>query len=609
MNKKPVSWLLAFFLMAGYGQASAQVREIAQIAKPISTKKGTLSFSSQFRNTASGRSDINAYLLCYLSTLVYPQYLSIVAQQPSDAYVDRLHTKPDDFKKEFVRHTSHLFPSPDYQFIHESFPTGYDPEAMIISTAQTIYVVFRGTDRVASNRVESFMYDWGEWIGSDFDARYLNTPELTGNVLAGMWLSLTYNNFKEKVLEAIRQKGGQAKKVWITGHSLGAGQAQLLAMYLAKKGIAVQGVYAYAAPHPGTQEFVTELERLLPNGRLQRFDFINDPITALAPYSLGYQRAGTRVYYNDINSIQFGAPERSPAEAAALLPGINGAIGNAIADFVSEKSGRRLKLDILSPGGSPICYHHPLWYLRAAYSQLTAEERSAVPSPLPLPEQSSEGCDLLTVQRGKTANPAVIARTLVKGAVEAGVESVKESLEKLSFTATTIMDNITGNAITPGDYYIRPYAAEGRLGLNEQDGIQDGSRLKLTTARSKVKIERYGAAGYTIRFGVRTVTSEFFGVTTTETKEYVLDCNADDLFDENSSSIQLWQKNGLPALSANQRWLFIRLKDNKYLIKNVANGKLLDAHNDCLDETSCGVKTYRPQTNDQTQIWIVEKAD
>ena len=111
--------------------------------------------------------------------------------------------------------------------------------------------------------------------------------------------------------------------------------------------------------------------------------------------------------------------------------------------------------------------------------------------------------------------------------------------------------------------------------------------------------------GYTIRFGTKTV-SGLFGE---ETKEYVLDSKAEDLFDNGATTIQLWEKNSVPAVSANQRWLFIKIKDNKYLIKNIANGKLLDATNSCAGGTAnCGVSTRDAVTDDQTQIWILEKA-
>lgn len=579
--KKKFSCLL---LSAGMGlvmahNAMAQnIQSVSQLStiRKLTVARGTNVFSTAFNKTATGRNDMNAYLMAYITTLVYPQYLAITAGDASESFINRMHSGGVFFQNEYKKNTAFLFNSPEYTFVTESHPLGYDPEAMVISTPDVVYVIFRGTDRVAGNKVSSFMYDWGEWLLSDFDAAHVSPPELTGKVHRGFWNSISYNNFKDKLLQVIREKAGTTRKIWIGAHSLGSAQAQVFAMYMAKKGIPAHALYLLAAPHAGTQEFVTELNRLYPGGRLQRFDFSSDPVTTLAPYTLGYRRAGTRVFYKDIKSIDFGAEERSPVEAGAIVSAILGVAGINLA-------------------GSQFCYHHPTWYLRAAYSQLSASEREKVPVPLPIPEIEtvngfSEACDALTINKGKNAS--------VPGSlIEEGVAAVAEGLEKLKFVASTILDNVTGTSITEGDYYIRPYTSTTGLGLNEAGGLDNGSSLRLTPARSKVKVQRYGTIGYTIRFGVK------------NGKEYVLDSKAEDLFDDGSTTIQLWEKNAFPALSANQRWLFIRLKNDKYLVKNLANGKLLDANNSCLNTGDCGVKTWNPVTDDQTQVWILEKAN
>lgn len=572
-------------------------------------------FSTKFSNTATGRNDINAYLLCYLSTLVYPQYLGMVAGNTTKTYEERLHTNPNDFETEYIRLTKHLFTSPEFKFFHKSDRLGYDPEAMVINTATTLFIVFRGTDRVGSNKPSAgffsgLKYDWAEWIKTDFDARQITDPDLPGKVLSGMWGSLNHEGFKDELYNYINSKGAKTKKVWITGHSLGAGQAQLFSMYLAKKGVEAQGVYVYAAPHTGDAVFTAAIDRIFPNNRLQRFDFINDPVTTLAPYVLGFERAGTRVYYNDINTATFNANERSEAEMIAIIPGVINAVKNTVGDFINEKSGNRLQLDNLL-GNSTMCYHHPLWYLEAAYRQLAARERAGLPKPLELPDAGSEGCDLLTVERGKTSDPLAIGNTIVKGVLDDIKAAVDETLEKLSFSASTVINNVTGFAIPAGDYHIQSYASRNRLGLNEQDGMSNGSEMRLTTSKSKVKIERAGTVGYTIQFGTKTVTNNFFGVITADTKTYVLDSESESLYQEGSSEIQLWEKNNLPGFNANQRWLFIQVPGHpfKYIIKNIANGKVLDANNDCVKDNSCRIKTYKSVSDDQTQIWVLQKID
>ncbi len=73
------------------------------------------------------------------------------------------------------------------------------------------------------------------------------------------------------------------KRVWVVGHSLGAAHAQLYAAYLTANGLSPQGVYAITAPHVGDQPFVNQLNGMFPNNRLQRFDFVHDPVTKVPP--------------------------------------------------------------------------------------------------------------------------------------------------------------------------------------------------------------------------------------------------------------------------------------------------------------------------------------
>jgi len=552
---------------------------MARLATVVNTPGNA--FGRHFNMNATGRNDVNAYLLCYLTTLIYPQYLATVAGDASPEYITRLHNSRSAFEQEYKLYTSRLFNNAKYFFFQESFAGGYDPEAMIVSTDDAIFVVFRGTDRVASNKkenfVSSFMFDWAEWLLTDFDARQHTDPDVTGKVHAGFWHSLSYQNFKGQLMNRIVAENGRNKKIWVTGHSLGAAHAQLFAMYLRNKNVPVQGVYVYASPHPGTQEFVTAMNQLFPGDRLQRFDFSSDPVTTIAPYTLGYRRAGTRIFYEDIKTMRFRAPERSFTDALALVPALTGAAGFNLA-------------------GSQLCYHHPTWYLRAAYEQLSKEERVKVPVPLPLPHPDnnvndySSPCDMLARNKGINASAP-------GSMIEEGIAAIGETIEKIRFAATSILDNVTGAALSTGYYYISSHASGDELQLNDKSGIDNGKDVQLNKTRQRLYLQRFGTIGYSIRFALK------------DGKEYVLDSEMSDLFDDGASNILLWEKNGMPGVSANQRWLLIRLKDKKYIIKNLANGKVLDANNGCTQSATCGVKTWRPVNDDQTQIWTIEPAN
>ena len=71
--------------------------------------------------------------------------------------MNHLHADPVFFQSEYQKYTAGLFTTPQFQFITKTSPAGYDPEAMVISTPTTIYVVFRGTDRVAWDKVKSLV--------------------------------------------------------------------------------------------------------------------------------------------------------------------------------------------------------------------------------------------------------------------------------------------------------------------------------------------------------------------------------------------------------------------------------------------------------------------
>ena len=384
---------------------------------------GPNAFTLVFNENAVGPAPGNAYLLTYLATLIYPEFLDQLSGDPvkqDTAYVERLHKIPQDFVQEYAAHTHHLFwnsalppgPAnipPQYVWVWGS-RGGQDPEAMVISTPKTVFVVFRGTDRVAKAK-KKFGYNWAEWVQTDFDA--LGVPphvgSLGGLVHAGFWLSLTapatlyvpQNSqvpggipngllFREATLAVIKAFGGGPKKVWVTGHSLGAAHAQLYGAYLTANGLSPQGVYAIAAPHVGDRMFVDQLNGMFPNHRLQRFDFVNDPVTKVPPHvpmpapgstPIIYERAGTRVYYDDVKTIQFGAPERPPTDLPVRLP-----LALAPGDF---------------------CFHYPQWHLNAAYAHLDQATASRVPSPLLTPVMRGDVyswlCGPLHITRGNVS--------------------------------------------------------------------------------------------------------------------------------------------------------------------------------------------------------------
>lgn len=430
-------------------QKAKQIKETVQeriherlFGEPPPFSSGANAFNLAFKEQAVGASPENVYLLTYLVTLIYPEFLDQLSGDPlkqDHNYAKRLHMNPQDFVQEYADRTHHLFwnaaaspgptnQPPQFVWVWGS-RGGHDPEAMVISTAKAVIVVIRGTDRVSSSK-SKFGYGWAEWVQSDFKAMGVqpDVPGLGGRVHEGFWESLTApatlyvpsghtipsgiqanRPFRESLLAAIRSFGGGQRPVWVVGHSLGAAHAQLYGAYLTASGLSPQGVYAVAAPHVGDQSFVNQLNAMFPNRRLQRFDFVHDPVTLVPPAfplpqapgtpPIIYARAGTRVYYDDVRTVQFPAPERSTAEEIKS----DGLFNSPLFRFF--------------PAGD-FCFHYPQWYLMAAYNQLDRRIVSAVPSPLPTPVMRGDVyswlCGPVKVVRGN-ANPRTAAGSILPG--------------------------------------------------------------------------------------------------------------------------------------------------------------------------------------------------
>ncbi|MCS6947350.1 MAG: lipase family protein, partial [Steroidobacteraceae bacterium] len=172
------------------------------------------SLFANFESNAANYSEDNAYVLAYLSTLVYPQNIAIELQGVDQTEFERdLQTDPVLFFTNYMERVNDLAgpESVDYAFVTSCLPSGWDPEAVVMNTSRAIIVVFRGTDRVGCappNSVELAplvnlpSYDVAEWLGSNFDIgrfelRYPVTNTGTrlyrGTVHRGFWNSLASN--------------------------------------------------------------------------------------------------------------------------------------------------------------------------------------------------------------------------------------------------------------------------------------------------------------------------------------------------------------------------------------------------------------------------------
>lgn len=552
-------------------------------------KPYTAVFNHAFQKRSNGRSDINAYLLAYLQTLIYPENLKIAFDQTLDTF--SLHTSPQYFEAEYKKAVEDLFydqsevgssnnQRPQIKFISKDNHLGYDPEAMLISTGEVVYVIFRGTDRVG-NAKDKWGYEWAEWLKSDLDFSLTKAPYgIPGNVHKGFWQSLEL--ICDKLADEIIGMGGREKKIWITGHSLGSGHAQLFSAYLLKQySIKPQGLYLFASPRAGDRDFVRYLETKMDVGSIQRFDFLDDPVTVLGPLP-GNEPVGIRNYYNDINTYEYNANERNFFDETRLLISALASTGlTSLNDLIGKKVGWNI-------GSGDFCFHNPYWYLQAAFKQLSSYQKTKVPrviSPKSL-QYCSSGAMLKGIEN--------------KSIIDQALETAEDILEGISYNIDQLVRNVNGTAVPEGSYYIRCAKGKKYLSWDRIDGkIQNGSRVDLENrggwyTDNKFTIQRDGYS-YIIK-----------------SQGKLVDVKAETLLND-YPKIQMWDAAGLfGSPGDNQRWFFYKIPGttDKYIIRAAGISgrlKVLGARDRCTGQNNCGVRLEDGENNDLSQVWILKK--
>ncbi|MFZ2960386.1 MAG: lipase family protein [Candidatus Ozemobacteraceae bacterium] len=228
--------------------------------------QGADCFKTRFNERFDGHDPFNAYLLmlaCYYS------------------YENRMYVKDfEEFKTKFQEIFKPLGMT-GFDFINLRKKTG-DTQVMIMSNDKLVIVVFRGSESSSGGSFSpvKVMYDW---ILTDFNffKKHVSIWGSDVKVHRGFWnaLDIVYPRLKAFINDHLASGD---KKLWITGHSLGAGVAPLAAYRLAFDGIPVQGVYTYAGPRVGNDAFVDVFKERFPYN--QRYVFDHD-IVPMLPYS------------------------------------------------------------------------------------------------------------------------------------------------------------------------------------------------------------------------------------------------------------------------------------------------------------------------------------
>jgi hypothetical protein len=515
---------------------------------------------SNFQYNATGNSKINAYLLSLLVHYNYPTVL-MNNNDENAAEVMALFQNENLFLQKLNNAIGHYFENERIISITNPNPAnGYDPEAIIISTANYIIVVFRGTDRIAMNPAKPLLFEFanyhtGEWINTDFDGVKINGGfNMPGQVHRGFTRSL--GTILPIIADSLRNLNVANKKLWITGHSLGGAHAQLCATYL-KKGFQINpyGVYTYASPHVGDATFVAEMDRLFPGTQLQRFEFMNDPAPLLPLYSMGYRRAGIRNYYSKVTGANYFF---NTTEVASDLQNLS----------------------------AMFCFHNTEWYARSAYFELTDNNeaiKASIPNCPPLPLKSCNKDIDYRLANGETMTDIMASVT-------------GDLLNRITRNITAAVQNITGNALPDGEgtYRIRCVQGGKTLGVAANCNYSDGCRFILRdddgTNRMRFEVRKSGL-GYSIKL---------------KGTNKVLDVK--DMSFDNGARMQLWGQHLIPVVPNNQIWYLLTAgTGNRFVLQNERSRKVLDADNPNTGNNGCEVMQWEYWQASQNQIWIFEK--
>lgn len=157
-----------------------------------------------------------------------------------------------------------------------------DTQGLVVGRGDTIVIAFRGTEPAKIK----------DWL-TDLQIPLIEGPK--GMVhrgfltrLLAVWPQLT---------TALLELQPAEKKVWITGHSLGASLAALAAAKLMVEGMAgVDGLYTYGQPRTGNRQFAEWLDTQI---KQRYFRHVNDKdIVTNVPLPPLYKHAGTLEYFD-----------------------------------------------------------------------------------------------------------------------------------------------------------------------------------------------------------------------------------------------------------------------------------------------------------------------
>lgn len=210
---------------------------------------------NRFKNNTTAFSDENAYWLAFCSQLAYAE----------SSAVDRELTA--------LGMTSIIF-------IDER-----DTQAIITADADKMIISIRGTDGL-KDAMTDIDIDLVDGVG--------------GRVHEGF--NIATSHIWRDVWKAIEMRGNRS--LFITGHSLGAGIATIIAAKLVQqKDEPVNGLYTYGSPRVGDKEFEKNFNASF-GKRTFRYVNNNDIVTRTPFRSMGYRHVGELKYFDENGQLR-----------------------------------------------------------------------------------------------------------------------------------------------------------------------------------------------------------------------------------------------------------------------------------------------------------------
>lgn len=157
-------------------------------------------------------------------------------------------------------------------------------------------------------------------------------------------------------------------------------------------------------------------------------------------------------------------------------------------------------------------------------------------------------------------------------------------VEQITFQASTLLANITGSAISSGNYKLRCERGGKRLDVKSNCGSSP-CKVQLWSSGDTFHISKSEGIGYRIK----------------RSNKY-LQVN---LSQATANGAQPNLRGWFPV--PQQDWLFYKVGPNRYVIRNVLTGKALDARNSCTGSNGCKVQQWKIVSNDLSQVWKLEK--